>query len=262
METREATNVALIVFEDTLNWKPGQSSPLLSKIELQELTQIKDRLLLGEPLQYVLGMADFYGLKFKVNPAVLIPRPETEELVYQILERGNQYPWKNGLDIGTGSGCIPISLKKNRLDWAVTGMEVSEAALEVAIDNAALNKVEISWTRADVLDRNTWIDLPSYDFIVSNPPYIPYREKEVMARSVLEFEPELALFVPDDDPFLFYRTILDLADQKLNPNGGMFFEVNEFNAHTLIDVVSRAMFNTVELIQDMQGKYRILYAQR
>lgn len=262
METREARNVAQIVFEDNLAWKQGQNARLLSQTELEELNRIEERLLSGEPLQYVLGMADFYGLKFKVSPAVLIPRPETEELVYHMLELAKQYDWHNGLDIGTGSACIPISLKKNRPDWTLTGMEVSQAALEVAKENAVLNGVEVNWIRASVLERNTWTDLPDYDFIVSNPPYIPYREKEVMTSSVIDFEPALALFVPDDDPLLFYRTIIDLAVQKLRPAGALFFEVNEFNATSLLKLIPKENFGRIELIKDMQGKDRMLYAQR
>ncbi|MBX2873219.1 MAG: peptide chain release factor N(5)-glutamine methyltransferase [Saprospiraceae bacterium] len=261
MDTREAANVALIVFEDTLSWKQDQVSRVLSQSELQELIPIEERLLAGEPLQYVLGMADFYGLKFKVSPAVLIPRPETEELVYQILASGKQYSWKSGLDIGTGSGCIPISLKKDRPDWAMSGIDVSEAALTIASANASLNEVEIDWKWQDILDKDSWSKLPTFDFIVSNPPYIPQRERSLMHSTVIDHEPALALFVPDEDPFLFYRTIMQLAMQKLNPGGALFFEVNEFNAKALLKLVPDGLFDTVKLIPDMQGKDRILYGQ-
>ena len=261
LEAREAANVALIVFEDVFEWNRAQTNRSMTRTEQDELGQIKGRLLKGEPLQYVLGMADFYGLRFKVNQAVLIPRPETEELVYQILEQGKRYPWKTGLDIGTGSGCIPISLKNNRQDWELSGIDVSVEALAVAQENAALNEVEVVWNSLNILDRKAWASIPSYDFIVSNPPYIPDREREIMTSSVIDFEPALALFVPDDDPFLFYRTILDLAIKKLNRGGALFFEVNEFNAEELLGLVPGGVFETVELIQDMQAKHRILYAQ-
>ncbi len=261
LEAREAANVALIVFEDVFEWNRAQTNRSMTRTEQDELGQIKGRLLKGEPLQYVLGMADFYGLRFKVNQAVLIPRPETEELVYQILEQGKRYPWKTGLDIGTGSGCIPISLKNNRQDWELSGIDVSVEALAVAQENAALNEVEVVWNSLNILDRKAWASIPSYDFIVSNPPYIPDCEREIMTSSVIDFEPALALFVPDDDPFLFYRTILDLAIKKLNRGGALFFEVNEFNAEELLGLVPGGVFETVELIQDMQAKHRILYAQ-
>lgn len=262
MAAREASNVTLIVFEDVFEWKRDHPIRLMSEAEQEKFDEVKSRLLIGEPLQYILGLADFYGLKFRVSPAVLIPRPETEELVYQILEQGKQYPWETGLDIGTGSGCIPISLKKNHPNWRLSGMDISAEALEVAKENALINGVEVLWERQSILDREAWSSLPTYDFIVSNPPYIPDREREIMSSSVLDFEPSLALFVPDDDPFLFYRTIVDLAARKLNPGGALFFEVNEFNAEELLVFVPEGVFETVELIQDMQGKHRIFYAQR
>lgn len=262
MDAREATNVANIVFEDVFAWKRGQGDRQLSNSEQEEWVQIKNRLLSGEPLQYVLGMADFYGLTFKVNPTVLIPRPETEELVYQILARAKDHSWSTGLDIGTGSGCIPISLKKSRPDWQLSAMEISHEALAVAQENAVLNEVNLQWIRQSVLEKANWSSIPSFDFIVSNPPYIPDREREVMSHSVIDFEPEIALFVPDADPFLFYRTILYLAEQKLNPGGALFFEVNEFNAKDLLGIVPDQLFESVELIQDMQGKDRIFYGQK
>lgn len=261
LEAREATNVTLIVFEDVFDWKRDKGNRQMSSSEQEKLMQIEQRLLTGEPLQYVLGLADFYGLKFKVNPAVLIPRPETEELVFQILERAKHYSWQTGLDIGTGSGCIPISLKKNRSDWDISAMEVSEQALEIAKQNALLNEVEVHWINQNVLEIGSWSDLPTYDFIVSNPPYIPDHERKMMTRSVIDFEPELALFVPDSDPLLFYRTILQLSTEKLKPGGALFFEINEFNAQDLLNLVPDQFFESVELIQDMQGKDRILYGQ-
>ncbi len=261
MDAREAANVTSIVFEDVFDWKQGHDNRPLSNLEQDKLGQIGHRLLTGEPLQYVLGMADFYGLKFRVSPAVLIPRPETEELVYQILERAKDRSWKTALDVGTGSGCIPISLKKSRPNWVVSGMDVSQEALIVARENADLNEVNVLWKKQDVLASQDWNTLPSYDLIISNPPYIPNREREIMTSSVLDFEPELALFVPDEDPFLFYRTILQMASIKLNPGGALFFEVNEFNARGLLELVPEGLFEFVELIQDMQGKDRMLYGQ-
>jgi len=259
---REAQSVAQIVFEDVFQWRSDQNDRLLSAEETKALQGIQQRLLQGEPMQYILGMADFYGLRFKVNPVVLIPRPETEELVYEILQSGRSTAWKSGLDIGTGSGCIPISLKKNKPEWSLTGLDVSAAALSVAEENADLNGVEVKWLEKNILEKAEWVSLPDYDFIVSNPPYIPHREKEVMTSGVIDYEPGLALFVPDDDPFLFYRTIIEFSLEKLTPKGALFFEVNEFNAQGLLKLVPQEFFQSVELLQDLQGKDRILYAQR
>lgn len=262
MGRREAQSVAQIVFEDVFRWRSDQNDRSLSDDEQQALQPIQERLQNGEPVQYVLGMADFYGLRFKVSPAVLIPRPETEELVYEMLQRGKDVNWETGLDIGTGSGCIPISLKKNNPAWSLTGLDVSAAALSIAEENADLNGVEVKWLEKNILERSKWASLPDYDFIVSNPPYIPVREKEVMTASVIDYEPGLALFVPDDDPFLFYRTIIEFSLEKLRPKGALFFEVNEYNAQKLLKLVPQDFFGNVELLQDLQGKDRMLYAQR
>lgn len=262
MGRREARSVAQIVFEDVIRWRSDQNDRSLSDDEQQALQPIQERLQNGEPVQYVLGMADFYGLRFKVSPAVLIPRPETEELVYEMLQRGKNVHWETGLDIGTGSGCIPISLKKNNPAWSLTGLDVSAAALSIAEENAGLNGVEVKWVEMNILVRSKWASLPDYDFIVSNPPYIPVREKEVMTASVINYEPGLALFVPDDDPFLFYRTIIEFSLEKLRPKGALFFEVNEYNAQKLLKLVPQDFFGNVELLQDLQGKDRMLYAQR
>lgn len=261
-DEREALSIAQIVFEDVFQWTRQQQDRIFAPEEEKALHQLQARLQTGEPLQYVLGMADFYGLRFKVNPSVLIPRPETEELVFEVLQRGKGKDWQTGLDIGTGSGCIPISLKKNFPAWSLSGMDVSAEALSVASDNAILNKVEVAWLQRDILLPEASLGLPNFDFIVSNPPYIPQREKQVMSSRVLDFEPPLALFVPDEDPFLFYRRITEFAVEKLNPQGALFFEVNEFNAKTLLEQMPQSFFGRIELLQDLQGKDRILYAQR
>lgn len=261
-EDREAGNIAQIIFEDVFHWSsPQQDRPFTSE-ESQLLAILLDRLQSGEPLQYVLGVADFYGLKFKVDASVLIPRPETEELVFQIISHGKKMDWQSGLDIGTGTGCIAISLKKNCPEWSLSGLDVSEQALEIARENAAINEVEIDWLALSILDEDHWVDVPKYDFIVSNPPYIPYKEKAVMSARVIDFEPDSALFVPDDDPFLFYRTIIAFSLAKLKPHGALFFEVNEFNGQLLLDMIPTPFYSQAELLKDLQGKDRILYAQR
>lgn len=262
MEEREAENVMRILFEDAFGWTSGQLARNFLAEEEDQLSSILERLKANEPLQYILGEADFYGLKFDVTPAVLIPRPETEELVYQILEAGKNKDWKRGLDIGTGSGCIPISLKKNQPDWSLSGMDVSEEALQVARRNALKNQVEVDWIAQDVLDEKAWDKLGSYDFIVSNPPYIPLAEKKVMPRQVLDYEPALALFVENDQALIFYRKIHDLAIRSLGPGGGLFFELNEFNAKAVQAMVDLHFFSEAVLLPDMQGKDRMLYCQK
>lgn len=261
-DDREALNMAHLIFEDVFHWTIHAADRPFSEREQKQLASIQTRLQTGEPLQYVLGMADFYGLKFKVNPSVLIPRPETEELVFEILNRGREKSWQKGLDIGTGSGCIPISLKKNFPAWSMTGLDISGGALSLAKDNAVLNEVEVEWLQQDILQEAGWSTLANFDFIISNPPYIPEQEKRLMSPRVTDFEPEVALFVPDQDPFLFYRTIMTLAVEKLRPKGALFFEVNEFNAKSLLEQVPRPFFSSAELLPDLQGKDRILYAQR
>ena len=262
MEDREAENVMRILFEDAFDWTSGQPARSFLAKEQDQLSAILERLQANEPLQYILGEADFYGLKFEVTPAVLIPRPETEELVFQILEAGKNKEGQKGLDIGTGSGCIPISLKKNRPDWSLTGMDISEEALQVARRNALKNQVEVNWIVQDVLDEEAWDKLGRYDFIVSNPPYIPLEEKKVMPRQVLDYEPALALFVENDNALVFYRKIHDLAIRSLSTGGSLFFELNEFNARAVQAMVDLRFFTEAVLLPDMQGKDRMLYCQK
>lgn len=262
MDDREALSILRILFEDAFGWTSDRPSrPFLTEEE-KKLNHMVARLQANEPLQYILGEADFYGLKFEVSPAVLIPRPETEELVYQILETAKGKTWKEGLDIGTGSGCIPITLKKKHPNWNLSGMDVSEEALAVARRNALKNQVVVNWIAQDVLNEETWPSLGAFDFIVSNPPYIPYEEKKVMPTQVLDYEPQLALFVENEDPLVFYRKIQDLACLKLRPGGGLFFELNEFNAKAVEAMADTRFFSSVNLLSDMQGKDRMLYCQK
>lgn len=262
MDDREALSLVRILFEDAFGWTADQASRPFLATEAEKLQRMVTRLQANEPLQYILGEADFYGLKFEVSPAVLIPRPETEELVCQILETGKKKPWKQGLDIGTGSGCIPITLKKNHPAWHLSGMDVSMEALAVARRNAVKNQVRVDWIAQDVLKEETWPNLKPFDFIVSNPPYIPYDEKKVMPPQVLDYEPHLALFVENENALVFYRKIHDLAISKLSPGGGLFFELNEFNAKAVQAMIDTHFFSSIALLPDMQGKDRMLYCEK
>lgn len=252
---REAISVARIVFEDVFKLFDYQSEKdFTEKADLQE---IEKRLLNNEPVQYILGQADFYGLKFNVSPAVLIPRPETEELVYWILKNPTiENP--TILDIGTGSGCIPITLKRKMPNATLSAIDVSATALDIARANAVLNKVAVSFILTDILEERLWANLPSYDIIVSNPPYIPHKEKELMPKQVLDYEPDLALFVENEDPLIFYKKIGQFALEHLNKNGQLYYECNEFNAKKVVVLLQRMGFSEVELAKDMEGKERMI----
>lgn len=216
----------------------------------------------GKPVQYVTGETFFYGLPFKVNPSVLIPRPETEELVNWVIECTEQAEaFKAGyrlIDIGTGSGCIAISLKKNLPEAQVFALDVAEAAIHVAEANAALNQVELNFIQADI--RN-YTSQQHFDVIVSNPPYIRVQEKIDMENHVLEHEPHLALFVSNEKPLEFYEAIADFAQASLSHTGLLFFEINAELGKETIDMLSSKSFINIEIKKDMQGKDRMIKCQ-
>jgi release factor glutamine methyltransferase len=214
------------------------------------------KLKVHEPIQYIIGETQFYGLTFKVNKNVLVPRPETEELVHWIIEDNTQ-PNPLILDIGTGSGCIPVSLKKNIKEAQVFAWDISNEALQIATENALLNKVEVNFSQKDIL---TLSDYPEhkFDVIVSNPPYIRNLEKEMMQLNVLAHEPHLALFVDDSDPLIFYRTISAIALKLLKPNGMLYFEINEAFATETKDLMESLGYNNVEVRKDLFGKDRMV----
>jgi release factor glutamine methyltransferase len=212
-----------------------------------------------KPIQYVLGKADFYGLKFKVNENVLIPRPETEELVALIINE-NKAANLSILDIGTGSGCIAISLAKHIVGSKVSAIDISEKALEIAKQNAKFNQVEIEFIQQDIL--NPAEHFQQFDIIVSNPPYVRDLEKQEMTSNVLDFEPHLALFVSDENPLVFYNAIADFAKTHLTPSGKLYFEINEYLGEETKKLLTDKGFKNVELIKDLNGKNRILRASK
>lgn len=218
------------------------------------------RLQKSEPVQYITGKTEFYGLPFKVSPAVLIPRPETEELVDLILSevKASSNTSPKVLDIGTGSGCIGISLAKNLPQSQVSLLDVSEKALTIAKENAEKNQVNIAFLHQDILQADT---LPKkYDIIVSNPPYVRMMEKSQMQKNVLDFEPELALFVTDENPLLFYTKIAALAEAYLIPSGKLFFEINEYLGNDLKNHLAQLKFKDIRIYKDFAGKDRIISA--
>lgn len=255
----EASSIARIVAEDAFHLK-GNAGRELDEVEYTRYLDISQRLLSGEPVQYVLGQADFFGMKFRVSPATLIPRQETEELVAWVLEE----PVSNGvklLDIGLGSGCIAISIRKKRPGWTVYGMEVSEEALAVAQQNSeTLVGGDTRFFHGNALKKQDWQNLPALDIVISNPPYIPAAERTLVPAHVLNHEPHLALFVTDDDPLLFYRVIAGMSLEKLKSGGRIFFECNEFNAGEVAEMLGQSGFTSIESRKDICGADRMVRA--
>ena len=230
----------------------------LSESELLTLHFAVKELLKNKPIQYVLGETEFCGMKFFVEEGVLIPRPETEEMVRQ-LAVGHWPLAAKILDIGTGSGCIAISLAKLLKDSVVTAVDVSEKALEIAKKNAAENGADVRFVLDDILNpKNPELIDNQYDIIVSNPPYVCESEKSEMRANVLDYEPSSALFVSDNDPLIFYRKILEFAQKTLKPNGQIWFEINEKLGQEMQNLCLEKGFKNVEIIKDFRGKDRIL----
>lgn len=254
---KEAESIAFLVFEHLGIAKTevlAGKKIMLNESDSQFLLGVKARLLTNEPIQYILGEAAFYGLRFEVNKEVLIPRQETEELVDLII-RENILEKPGILDIGTGSGCIAISLKKNIPDAVISACDISREAIELAEKNALLNRVKIQFHQKDVLHIAS---LPGtkYDIIVSNPPYVTKEEKILMDSNVVAFEPVEALFVPENNPLVFYECIIELAARNLTDNGSVYFEINESKGAEVEMLLNEARFKAVRIIKDINGKDR------
>ena len=236
---------------------------LITDILLSELKEIINRLKKEEPIQYILGNTEFYGLPFNVNENTLIPRPETEELVEWVLKevaelQSCKVAKLSILDIGTGTGCIPISLAKNLSDVKVSAIDVSSEALKIAKQNAILNNVDISFLEMDILETE---ELPQqYNLIISNPPYVRELEKVEINNNVLENEPHLALFVDDDNPLIFYAKIAGLAKQHLTKDGFLFFEINQYLGKETVEMLQQKGFRNIELKKDLFGNDRMIKA--
>ena len=227
--------------------------------DLENLNTIFEKVCKHYPVQYIFGEADFYGMRFKVNDHVLIPRPETEELVQLIInDSSSTREKKQVLDIGTGSGCIAIALKKLHPVFELTAIDISKEALEIAVKNAQINDAEITFRQEDILNPSAWLNEKRWDIIVSNPPYIPYREQDKMSASAIQHEPPLALFVENDNALLFYDFIAKYTQSNLNSNGAIYFELNEYNAHDVAQLLSEKYHFKTEIIKDISGKNRML----
>ena len=258
----EAKAVARLVMEE--HFGLSMADVLCGRMgDEAELRQIQQRLLTGEPVQYVLGRAEFGGRWFHVAPGVLIPRPETYELCQWCLPP-DPSGWRgNILDIGTGSGCIACTLAAELPHAKVAAWDISEAALAIAQDNARRLHVNVIFSQIDILQLSIInCQLSIYDVIISNPPYICQRERTAMERNVLDYEPSLALFVPDDDPLLFYRAIADYARQALKSGGALYFEINPLYAAELQSLLSKMAYHAIELREDQYGKPRMMKAIR
>lgn len=231
--------------------------------EIQDWNLILEQLKKEIPLQYLLGKTQFYGLEFEVNENVLIPRQETEELVDWIIQSQQSAVSSQQLsilDIGTGSGCIAISLAKNIPNAQVFAIDVSEKALATAQKNAVKNAVNVTFIHKNILET---ADLgKEFDIIVSNPPYVRNLEKEEIRKNVLDYEPHLALFVEDDNALVFYRKIAELAQKNLSPNGQLFFEINQYLGKEMIEMLEKMNFKNIELRKDIYGNDRMVFGEK
>ncbi|MFZ9242012.1 MAG: peptide chain release factor N(5)-glutamine methyltransferase [Sediminibacterium sp.] len=258
----ELNSIVNILIEEVTGWdalhQNIHKNDALEQSHTDQLTQYVEKLLTGKPLQYIIGKAWFMGKAFMVNEAVLIPRPETEELVEWIVEYAQiiNKPLSI-LDIGTGSGCIPISLKQAIPNASITAIDISKEALAVAQQNAATYNTNIEWIELDILQTKHLKD--QYDIIVSNPPYIPLREKPNMQSQVIDHEPAIALFVPDQYPLIFYSKIAHIGKSALKPNGQLFFEIHYDQGEAILALLNEMGYHA-ELRQDIYGKDRMVRA--
>jgi release factor glutamine methyltransferase len=261
-DSNEISSISMIALTEVLNTSNGMIKAVgdrhLTFAQQNKIDDILAQLQTGKPLQYALGYAEFYGLKFLVNPATLIPRPETEELVRWVI---NSVTGDNLsiLDIGTGTGCIAISLKKNLAGMQVSAMDVSVDALNTAKENAALNEVKVNFIEADILNYQS---NNHYSVIVSNPPYVTLEDKKLMHRNVTDFEPHTALFVPENDPLIFYRAIADFALSNLENGGLLFFEINESLGKETAQLLIDKGFKDVEIRKDLSDRDRMVKATK
>ena len=278
-DEREATSIASMVMENVtgltrIDRLTKKDEPLVVQ-QLHHLTEVVQRLGQHEPIQYVLGECFFHGLKLYVNNHVLIPRPETEELVEWIINDvktsgKNVFQRKEGeadettqlkvLDVGTGSGCIALALKKAMPKAEVWGCDVSDEALNVARRNGAQLDIRVDFQGINFLDESQQRSLPTVDIIVSNPPYVPEKDKATMRPNVLAHEPHTALFVPDDDALIFYKTLALFGHKRLYENGCIYIEISENAAKETVRIFKEAGYNNVEIKKDMQGKDRMIKA--
>ena len=267
-DSDELKNIVGLIIEHITNMprmeQVKNKATFLTCTQLESLDTITERLKKNEPVQYVLGEAWFAGMKFKVNKNVLIPRPETEELVDWIIKEAMSHELRAAsiLDVGTGSGCIPITLKKKLPQTTITAIDVCSEALFTATENAIELNTEVNFILLDFLDEEKWNELEQYDIIVSNPPYVKQSEKETMHERIITFEPHKALFVPDNDALIFYEKLCDFSLTHLKPGGSIFVEINESLGQDVMNLFQGKGFTSVEIKKDLQEKDRMVKASK
>ena len=256
---REIDRFMVLAFQKLMGWNKLDISMnkqlVLEEDQCAQFSNVLERLINLEPIQYILGITFFYELDLKVSSAVLIPRPETEELVDLVLKHVKAHD--KLLDIGTGSGCIALALKSKMNSVQAKGIDVSEEALQIARWNADHHGLELELEKIDILEED---QIGKWNCIVSNPPYIAKNESLVMEKNVLDHEPATALFVPDDDPLIFYQRIAELASINLEPKGLLFFEIHEEKGEEIVKLLASLGFVNIEVKKDMQGKDRMVKA--
>jgi len=264
IDINEANNIVWLLFNHLRGYSRIdlmlKSNEKLSLDEIIFLTNALERLKQSEPIQYILGRCEFMGLEIEVNKNVLIPRPETEELVEWILTEIGTKKLKI-LDIGAGSGCIACAIKKNSANYTVEAWDISENALKTAQKNAEINDVKVEFKIVDILNHQH-IHNELFDIIVSNPPYVTEKEKNLMQPNVLDYEPHAALFVPDEKPLLFYEKIADFSLKALKKGGMFFFEINEAFGKEIINLLKIKGFENIELRKDISGRDRMVKGGR
>ena len=260
----EISEFIKIIADNILNWDYTKlvlnRNEILGSEDFRRIKEIVDRLKQHEPIQYIFGETVFAGLQLKVNPSVLIPRPETEELINWIVDE-NDFEQPKILDIGTGSGCIALALKEKIKQAKVKAVDISQKAIEVARQNATQNNLDIEFTKADILDwkENIWEKL---DIVISNPPYVRELEKKEMNKNVLDFEPDNALYVSNEDPLLYYRKIAEFSQKYLVKGGLLYFEINENLAAEMKVLVFENGFKEIEIRKDLNNKARMLRCKK
>jgi release factor glutamine methyltransferase len=261
----EITALAAEIFSDLKAWDKTalflNGDEALSIKETERLYEITGRLLNQEPIQYILGYDEFFGLKIITKPAVLIPRPETEELIYALAEKYSAQSELNILDAGTGSGCIALALAKQFPKAHIYACDISDKALQIAKENAERLNFPVRFFKADLLNPSESFPPSKYDIIVSNPPYVRESEKALMQKNVLDFEPEAALFVSDENPLIFYKALGDIAQKYLKPEGLLAVEINEFLAEETKAVFLSRGAHKVEILKDIHEKQRFILAE-
>lgn len=262
----EIKSIFLLVVEELLGIKrityPFKKDDIVSENDALRFRRILQDLKKSRPIQYILNKADFYGELFEVNESVLIPRQETEELVDLIIKTHSTSSHLKVIDVGTGSGCIPIILSKYLNQAQVTTVDISKEAIHIARKNAQSLGEPVHFINADILEWDYVFSDQQYDIIVSNPPYITPNEKQQMQQNVLAYEPELALFVEESAPLIFYDVISSFALKHLTPNGDLYFEINQYLGPETKDLIEKKGFRQVQLINDINGANRIIHAKK